>query len=215
MKPEEKKSKKKKALEFDEIANGVFFPIYAVLASQVKESTGITAGHCLDMGSGGGHFGLCIAEITDMDVTLMDHNEHALEIARNRANDWGLEGRIKTLVADACEIPLADETVDLVVSRGSLWFWSDQKAAFKEIYRVLRPGGIAQIGGGFGTIELKEEIDHKMKLRDPDWPESRLKFTKGQTPERFTAILNDIPISGFSISNDDTGIWITFKKGAQ
>ncbi|MBC7343666.1 MAG: methyltransferase domain-containing protein, partial [Clostridia bacterium] len=36
-------------------------------------------------------------------------------------------------------------------------FWENLEKAFKEIHRVLAPGGIAYIGGGFGTSELKKE----------------------------------------------------------
>ena len=42
---------------------------------------------------------------------------------------------------DAADIPLPDNTIDLVVSTLSLHHWNSPVAVFNEINRVLRPGG--------------------------------------------------------------------------
>lgn len=201
-----------KAYEFDEIANGPFFPIYPVIAQQIKEKTGISSGKCLDIGSGGGHLGFSIAQITDMEVILLDKLEDALVIANKRAVDRGLEKRTSTLLGDVQQIPLEDETVDLCISRGAVWFWEDQKKGFEEICRVLANGGMAYIGGSFGTQELKDQVDKIMKDRDSEWPKSREKFVEGNTVEHFTGILNQIGISNFEITDDEKDIWFVFKK---
>lgn len=201
-----------KAYEFDEIANGPFSPIYPVIAQQIKERTGICAGKCLDVGSGGGHLGLSLAQITDMEVILLDKLQEALDIAGKRAGDWGLSDRTLTVHGDVMEIPLTDESIDLCISRGSVWFWEDQKKGFEEIYRVLSDGGMAYIGGGFGNKELKEQVDRKMKERDSEWPRSREKFVSGNTVEHFTEVMTKAAISNFTITDDEKGIWVVFKK---
>ncbi|MDP4181086.1 MAG: methyltransferase domain-containing protein [Bacillota bacterium] len=203
---------KSKAYEFDEIANGPFFPIYSIIAQQIKEKTGITSGRCLDIGSGGGHLGLSIAQITDMNIILMDKLEDALKIASKRSFNWGLADRTSTLLGDAINIPLKSDTIDLCISRGSVWFWDDQQKGFEEIYRVLRYGGIAYIGGGFGNKLMKENVDKKMKEIDSDWPKSREKFVAGNNVQHFTTILNRIGISDFEVCDDEKGIWVIFKK---
>lgn len=201
-----------KAYEFDEIANGPFLPVYPVIAQQIKERTGITAGICLDIGSGGGHLGLSLAQITDLNIVLMDILQDALTIAETRAAERGLDQRASTLLADVHEIPLEDESVNLCVSRGSVWFWEDQVKAFQEIYRVLVPGGMAYIGGGYGTKELKEQVDKNMMERDSDWPNTRRKIVEGNTVERFTQVTVEAGITDFDIKEDEKGIWVIFKK---
>lgn len=201
-----------KAYEFDEIANGPFFPIYSVIAQQILERTGINSGTCIDIGSGGGHLGLSLAKITQMNVVLMDIREDALTIAKKRAAEWNLSERTSTVIGDAQCMPFEDESIDLCISRGSVWFWEDQKKGFEEIYRVLTKDGMAYIGGGFGTKELKEHVDRKMKERDSEWPRSREKFVEGNTIEHFTKILNQIGISNFEITDDEKGIWVLFEK---
>ncbi|MDR3555775.1 MAG: methyltransferase domain-containing protein [Syntrophobacteraceae bacterium] len=58
--------------------------------------------------------------------------------------------RSDTLRGDVAAIELPDYSVNLVVSRGSVFFWEDCRGAFKELYRVLAPGGVGYIGGGLG-----------------------------------------------------------------
>lgn len=201
-----------KAEEFDEIADQVFFPIYPVIAQQIKEKTGKTKGICLDVGSGGGHLGLSLLKITELEMILLDKNEEALEIAQKRIADRDLEARASTLLGDVQKIPLNDGVCHLVISRGSLWFWEDQKKALEEIYRVLAPRGMAYVGGGFGTPELEKQIGIEMRKRDKEWPQSRQKFVEGNNTERFLRLLTESIIEDFQVSEDEKGIWIFIKK---
>lgn len=202
----------KKKYEFDYIANNIFFPIYPVIANHIIKETNISIGNCLDIGSGGGHLGLFIAKQTTMKVTLYDKSKEALEIANKRIKDWNLEESVSTFNGDVHEISYADESFQLIVSRGSLWFWDDPKKAFSEIYRLLAPGGCAYIGGGFGTEALRQEIYEKMKEIDDDWPNSRKKFTDGNTAEKFTIVLSEIGIKNFQITDNEKGLWILIRK---
>jgi ubiquinone/menaquinone biosynthesis C-methylase UbiE len=43
------------------------------------------------------------------------------------------------------------------VSKGTLPFLRDQVQAIREVYRVLKPGGVAFLGGGFGRYTSAEQ----------------------------------------------------------
>jgi ubiquinone/menaquinone biosynthesis C-methylase UbiE len=47
--------------------------------------------------------------------------------------------------ADAAHLPLAGESVDVVLSRSSFGYWHDHETALTEILRVLKPGGVAYV----------------------------------------------------------------------
>ena len=201
-----------KSLEFDEIAEQIFSPIYPVLAEQIVATTGIRAGCCLDIGAGGGHLGLNLALASEMSITLLDFSRPAVAIATQRSEAWGLAGRTRCLHGDVHALPLASGSIDLCVSRGSLWFWKETELAFAEIVRVLRPGAQAYLGSGFATDELKNSVDARMRQRDPTWPANRRKFTQGHTPERYAALLAQLPLAQWQIIDDARGFWLHFTK---
>jgi ubiquinone/menaquinone biosynthesis C-methylase UbiE len=51
----------------------------------------------------------------------------------------------RLLRADACELPLADHTIDAIVSANLLEHVPEDRRALTEMARVLRPGGIAVV----------------------------------------------------------------------
>lgn len=197
------------AYEFDEIARNVFAPAYPLLAEQIISSTGVSKGTCLDVGSGGGYLGLALASMTDLQVWLLDECEDNRSIAEANIGQRDLAGRVKALTGDVHAIPFQDGSVDLVVSRSSLFFWKNPDVAFREIGRILVPGGSAYIGGGFGSEELRRRIEEQMSKRSPDW---RPKFDEKQDDEFFVAQLRSANVDDFQMTRDDSGFWISFKK---
>ena len=167
-------------LEFDRVAREVFPPVYVAIAEQIKEITGITEGVCLDVGAGGGYLGIALAPITNLDIFLLDSSREMLDIALRNVIAGSLETRVRILSGDVHKIPVNDGSIDLVVSRGSVFFWRDKTRAFNEIHRVLAPGGRAHIGGGLGTPEIEKQVRAKMKQIDKNWPRWRDKNGNNQ-----------------------------------
>lgn len=63
------------------------------------------------------------------------------DLARAAAAEAGLDGVVELLAGTAQALPLPDASVDVVQSNGVLNLTPDKAAAFREIARVLRPGG--------------------------------------------------------------------------
>lgn len=70
----------------------------------------------------------------------------------------GLSGAIPTIVADEEMLPVADGTLDLVVSALALQSVNDLPGAFAQIRRALKPDGLflAAMVGGSSLTELRE-----------------------------------------------------------
>jgi arsenite methyltransferase len=96
----------------------------------------------LDVGCGCG-FDTYVASILVGDrgtAVGVDLTPEMLEVARRGLVSW-TPHNIEFTEASAEQLPFADATFDLVISNGALNLIPDKDAAFRELSRVLRPGG--------------------------------------------------------------------------
>jgi len=154
------------AARFDRVASKVFKEVYPALAGQILEDYGITKGTCLDIGCGPAYLSIQLAKASDLEIIGVDIDSEAVRIAKRNVRRAGLADRIQIEAGDVHRLRFADGEADLIVSRGSFLFWNDRVQAFKEVYRVLKPNGVAFIGGGMGRSippEKKEGIKKKLE----------------------------------------------------
>jgi ubiquinone/menaquinone biosynthesis C-methylase UbiE len=112
----------------------------------------------LDVGCGGGRtiHKLAIAASAGK-VYGIDYSESSVAAAR-RANDHWIDlGRVEIQHGSVSQLPFANETFDLVTAIETHLFWPDLPNDFREIARVLRPGGtlliVAEIYRGGKHLE--------------------------------------------------------------
>ena len=86
-----------------------------------------------------------------------------LERARQAADKLAL-GQVELRPGDATALPLEDASVDVVLSNGVLNLIPEKDAALKEIRRVLKPGGRAQIADIALETELSEDARSDIDL---------------------------------------------------
>lgn len=96
----------------------------------------------LELAAGAGDTGIQIAPSLGDDGRLIssDISPHMMQAAEQRAKDRGVTNA-EFRVMDAQRIDLEDESVDAVVHRYGPMLLPDPLASFKEVRRVLRPGG--------------------------------------------------------------------------
>ena len=71
----------------------------------------------------------------------IDMTPSMLELAKRGAIKAGLWETVEVRRGMAEELPVESETVDVVISNGVLNLSPDKDRAFREVFRVLRPGG--------------------------------------------------------------------------
>ena len=147
------------AESFDIIARKLFVNVYRLLARQIYGDYGINRGVCIDVGSGPCYLSIELARITDLRFFALDISPEVMPIAIRNVVDSRLLSRFSFVIGDVQNMPFKDNFADLIVSRGSFLFWDDVGQGFREIYRVLKPGGVAFVGGGMGRLMPKEELD--------------------------------------------------------
>lgn len=194
--------------KMDRISKTLFKDIYPLIARQIVERCGIKEGICIDIGSGPGALAIAVARITGLMIYSLDISAKMQEIAWKNIEEEGLSHKITPVKGDVHQLPFNDDFSDLIISRGSMVFWEDKETSFREIYRVLKPGGQAYIGGGFGSAELREKIK---RASAENQGSGQVKIPRVNV-EELEKILNQTEINNYQIINDSSGLWILIKK---
>jgi SAM-dependent methyltransferase len=106
--------------------------------------------HVLDVGSGNGRHAF-EALRRGAEVTATDVDAAALAEVEQMAGAMVLAGEVasggclRTLVADARQLPFADGAFDVVIAAEVLEHIADDDTAIAELGRVLRPGGVLAV----------------------------------------------------------------------
>jgi len=183
-------------------------------------------GSWIDLGAGKGQVGIPLIEATKNPVTMLDPDAKAMSRGLQIARKKGLAHRLFAVVGVAEDMPFPDNSVDLVVSHGSIFFWDDQVKGLQEVYRVLRPGGTAMIGGGVGSTYPQWAVEEYFRRRRGHLaksdPQKRKRFVKMRSPETFRRWAQDAKLPDFQITGKGAlsmgepdaglGIWLRFTK---
>ncbi|NUB93313.1 arsenite methyltransferase [Haloterrigena sp. SYSU A558-1] len=113
----------------------------------------------LDLGSGGGFDCFLAAREVGSGgrVIGVDMTPEMLERARENASDSELEN-VEFRLGEIEHLPVADATVDTIVSNCVVNLSPDKVQVFAEVYRALRPGGTLAISDLVATEPLPREI---------------------------------------------------------
>jgi ubiquinone/menaquinone biosynthesis C-methylase UbiE len=100
----------------------------------------------LEIGAGTGYFSLNLLQAGVVrDATCTDISQGMIDALS--ANARRLELDVEARVADAERLPFEDASFDLVIGHAVLHHLPDLDQAWREIHRVLRPGGVALFAG--------------------------------------------------------------------
>jgi ubiquinone/menaquinone biosynthesis C-methylase UbiE len=195
----------------------LFAEVYPYIARYIINKFGIKKGYCLDIGAGAGSLGIALAKITDLRVVSLDNDPAAIDVAIKNIVFEGLAHRMMVVKSDVHNIPFPDNSFDIIVSRGSIFFWDDLPDAIKEMHRVLKPKGVIFCGGGLGSREISQRIQQKItseprfKNSRNNWRETSNTRDKGQNTAYFVNAIASTGLKG-SVVFDCEGIWIEIKK---
>lgn len=119
----------------------------------------------LDLGSGGGIDVLLSARRVGPSgkVYGLDMTDDMLELARENQRKAGLTN-VEFLKGDIEDVPLPDNSVDLIISNCVINLSPNKDRVLKEAFRVLRPGGRFAVSDIVVRGLVPSEIRHSVEL---------------------------------------------------
>lgn len=96
----------------------------------------------LDLATGTGDLAITLSKHNHVKKVLgMDLSKGMVSIGETKVKDKGLDNIINFQIGDACNIPLEDNSFDVVTISFGIRNFPDPKKSLREILRVLKPGG--------------------------------------------------------------------------
>lgn len=114
-----------------------------------REIGGLRDGVCLDLGCGSGQLAIELAKRTNFKIVGLDIDGDHKPFFDKNVRAAGFQNRITFIQGDAQKLPFPDQSADVIVSRGTLIFIPDIGKCLKEVQRVLKPTGVAFLGGRY------------------------------------------------------------------
>ena len=196
-------------LELIHEINRLWGPVYPHLSEQVRELYGRDGGRVLDIGPFAGTIFDLKRKLTGGSFLIASFPSGMSPFYRAEATVRNMEGGIDIVESSPTLACIRDNTIDVIVFRGALFFPSLFRTDLPAVYRVLRPGGVGFVGGGFGkytppsVIEAIAERSRELNFgigKVVITPDAIRQEVKGEEVERHMEVTSE------------GGLWVVIRK---
>lgn len=112
----------------------------------------------LDIGCGGGVNIEKFLKLTSGNVDGLDYSEVSVEASTKQNQNAVDSGRCEIIQADVSDMPIENESYDLVSAFETIYFWPDIRETFKEVSRIIKPNGQFLIAQGTDGNHPDDEL---------------------------------------------------------
>lgn len=102
----------------------------------------------IDIGCGGGVNIEKFLKLTSGNVDGLDYSEVSVSESIKRNSQSVENGRCNVIQADVSNMPIKNESYDLVSAFETIYFWPNITETFKEVFRIIKPHGQFMIAQG-------------------------------------------------------------------
>lgn len=193
---------------FEQYALKYHYPLYKWFLRDLEDAIkkSVSGLSVLDLGCGPGFMLETFEKAHAKTVCGLDISLDMLKAAAasHRAKNCFLT------LGDSAFLPFKNNVFDVVFSRGSVFFWHDKKNALKSVFRVLKKGAAALIGGGFGLSTPQTVVDCCNALRNAN--ADKHGSSPKINPDELLSLAHGIGGSSTILSAPKRGFWLFWQK---
>ena len=188
--------------------NELWTPVYPFMAEYLLGLCGPTPHALLELGpfSGGIALSLLRSE-PGCSATVLDESGEVLDWTMERARQDGNSARLLTRQTALPPIPEADTSFDVVAIRGAFFFLT--ASLLREVWRVLKPGGLAWVGGGYGPSTPRSVIE---PIADESRSLNERLGKKWLAPEEARRMCGEAGLGDSARISTRGGLWIEVRR---
>jgi hypothetical protein len=189
--------------------NLLWNPVYPYLANHIYELYGRQDGRILDIGPFAGVIFDLQRKSIGNSFLIATFPPGMAKFFLQEAKKQNVEEKVDVLETDPFLTGVGEESVDLAIFRGAFFFPSLFEVNLPRIYRVLRPSGMAFIGGGFGKFTPEAVIqDIGKRSRGLNLKMGKIEVKENKLREDIRAL----HIKGKVEVITEGGLWVLMKK---
>ena len=184
-------------------------PVYPYLAQHVLQYYARQDGDILEIGPFCGLLFVLSEMKIGTSLSIATFPPEMVEFFRKETKNRRAEGNIGVIEIDSSLTGFEENSIDLAIFRGAFFFPSLFKVEVSRIYNILRPGGVAFVGGGFGKFTpdfIIEEIGKRS--RDLNLQIGKVEIRKEEIWHEVETLSRKEKIELLS----EGGIWLVMKK---
>ncbi|MBA7715837.1 hypothetical protein ES703_124895 [subsurface metagenome] len=130
------------------------------LVAQVMEGYHKDFGTVLELGPFSGGIALELARLySKLELTIADESPEVVDYIEKKLSAAGFAKDITVKKTVFNNLAFSDCQFDLIIFRGAFFFLDKKENLLREIFRVLKKGGLAFVGGGHGKGVPQEIIN--------------------------------------------------------
>jgi hypothetical protein len=190
--------------------NRLWETVYPYLARHIQEEYKRKDGVILEIGPFCGVIYTLMAQGVGSNFMIGVFPPEMTPFFNDGVHKKGLAEKINVIETDQSLTGIENNSIDLIIFRGALFFPSLFRVDYQAVSRVMKSGGIAMIGGGFGKLTPPDVI------RSIAERSKELNLKIGKIEVTAEQVKEDIKASKALVDCNivhEGGLWVFLKKG--
>ncbi len=188
--------------------NHLWREIYPYLVAQIMDSYQRDTGRVLEIGPFSGGISIeMVGRYPGLDITIATEQADVFNDIWPEVKASRQDRAIRVKPTSLNHLAFAESEFDLIIVRGAFFFLNE--GLLGEIFRVLKPGGLAFVGGGYGKgipQKLIDEIHDESQVLNDRLGRKRVSVKELEAMAKRAGLADNCRII------EEGGLWLSIRK---